>query len=113
MSMDESRYLRLAHDAFNKVIQAFDEIDSDDADVDTQGDVVSIRFRDGTRVILNTQRPTQQLWLAGRNRAWHFDYDEASATWKDDKAREELFATLRALSDAAGLVVPFARETAS
>lgn len=107
MSMDESRYLRLAHDAFNKVIQAFDEIDSDDADVDTQGDVVSIRFRDATRVILNTQRPTQQLWLAGRSRAWHFDYDEASGTWKDDKAHEELFDTLRALCSAAGLTVPF------
>ncbi len=111
--MDESRYLRLAHDTFQKVIAAFDDIDSDDADVDTQGDVVSVRFRDGTRIILNTQRPTQQLWLAGRSRAWHFDYDEASATWLDDKAREELFATLRALCFAAGLVVPFTGGSAS
>ena len=111
--MDESRYLRLAHDTFHKVIQAFDEIDSDDADVDTQGDVVSIRFRDGSRVILNTQRPTQQLWLAGRSRAWHFDYDEASNTWKDDKAHEELFDTLRALASASGLEVPFSDASQS
>ena len=111
--MEESHYLRVAHDTFQKVIGAFDEIDSEDADVDTQGDVISIRFRDGTRLILNTQRPTKQLWLAGRGRAWHFDFDEASASWRDDKAREELFATLHALSLASGLAVPSLSESAT
>lgn len=112
MEMDEKQYLRLASDTFAEILAAFDDVDSDDADLDTAGDVISIRFRDGTRAVLNTQRPTRQIWLAGGDRAWHFDYDADQKTWRDAKGSDdELFATVAALARrGAGLELRFAKR---
>ncbi|MBX7195942.1 MAG: iron donor protein CyaY [Sandaracinaceae bacterium] len=114
MPIDEKRYLELADRALSRVLRAFDEIDSDDADLDVSGDVIAIRFRDGSRAVLNTQRPARQLWLAGGASAWHFDYDEARQAWTDSKGSgAELFATVaRLASEGAGVTLRFddARE---
>jgi CyaY protein len=85
MELDDKSYQRLAADTLTEILEAFDDVDSDDADLDTAGDVISIRFRDGTRAVVNTQRPVRQLWLAGGDRAWHFDWDPESGRWLDDK----------------------------
>jgi CyaY protein len=107
--MDERRYMDLADAALKRVIAAFDDVDLDDADVDGAGDVVTITLRPGQaakKVVLNTQRPARQLWLAGGGRAWHFDYDELGARWLDDKGTgAELFATIDELCRGAGVKV--------
>jgi CyaY protein len=109
MAIDEKQYLALADAALSRVLRAFDEVDSDDADLDVAGDVISIRFRDGTRAVLNTQRPARQLWLAGGASAWHFDYDEQTTAWLDAKGTgAELFATLATLArSGAGIELRF------
>ncbi len=109
MVIDEKRFQVLAEGTFAAVLRAFDDIDSDDADVDVTGDVISIRFRDGTRAVLNTQRPTRQLWLAGGASAWHFDHDEARGTWIDAKGSgADLLGTLaRIARESAGLELRF------
>jgi CyaY protein len=96
--MDESHYEQLAADTFRRVLDLFEGVDPDDADVETTGDVVRIVLRGGGRIVLNTQRPVRQLWLAGGQSAWHFSYDEASACWLDDKGRGELFEVLARLT---------------
>jgi len=109
MAIDEKRYLELADRTLSRVLRAFDEVDTDDADLDVAGDVISVRFRDGSRAVLNTQRPTRQLWLAGGARAWHFDWHEPSGTWLDEKGTgTELFAMLAELTKrGAGIDVRF------
>lgn len=92
--MDDSAYERLAADTFGSVLDLFAEVDPEDADVDAAGDVLRIDLRDGQRIVLNTQRPVQQLWLAGGRAAWHFSFDEATRRWLDDKGRGELFEIL-------------------
>lgn len=97
--MDESRYERLAADALKRVIDLYADVDADDADVEPSGDVVRITHRDGSQIVVNTQRPARQIWLAGGRRAWHFSWDEPSERWLDDKGRgDELFATIRRLT---------------
>jgi iron donor protein CyaY len=96
--MDERTYEKLATDTFRRVIDLFESVDPDDADVEPSGDVIRIDLRNGQRIVLNTQRPARQIWLAGGQSAWHFSYDAGSATWLDDKGRGELFATLRTLT---------------
>jgi CyaY protein len=104
--MDERRYLELADAALKRVVAAFDDVDLDEADVDSAGDVVTMTLRGGKRVVLNTQRPALQLWLAGGGRAWHFGYDEASKRWLDDKhTGAELYATIVSLCRDAGVTV--------
>lgn len=107
--LEEPRYRELAREALHRVESAFDEVDLEDADVESSGDVVNITFRGGSRCVVNTQGPTRQLWLAGAGRGWHFSWDEDSGRWLDDRgAGEELFAVLTRISrDAIGFEPAF------
>jgi CyaY protein len=97
--VDDSSYERLAADTFKRVLDLFQDVDPEDADVEPSGDVIRIALRAGGRVVLNTQRPVHQLWLAGGQRAWHFSYDAATERWLDDKGRgDELFGVLGELA---------------
>ncbi|HEY0840532.1 MAG TPA: iron donor protein CyaY [Vulgatibacter sp.] len=84
-TMDESRFLQLADRTFRRIQDLLEPIDPDLADYETSGDVLQISFADGSKCVINTQRPTRQIWLAARARAWHFDWDEGTGTWIDEK----------------------------
>lgn len=100
--VDERTYEKLAADTFKRVIDLYQEVDPDDADVEFSGDVIRIDLRDGGRIVLNTQRPARQIWLAGGQSAWHFSHD--GVRWLDDKGRGELFEILcRMTRDATGV----------
>jgi CyaY protein len=108
--LEEPRYLHLVDAAFKKMLDAFEAVDPDDADAYAAGDVLTITFRDRSKCVINTQRPTRQIWLAARARAWHFAWDEPTGRWLDDRGRgDELFATLRAIvQDSAGVALSLA-----
>lgn len=94
--MDEPRYQKLADQTFRKIQDAFEHVDPDDVDAFMSGDVLTLAFKNGVKCVVNTQRPTRQIWLAARAQAWHFSYDEASERWMDDKGRgDELLACVR------------------
>ena len=104
--MDETRYEQLAKQAFDAVLDLFEDVDPDEADVEESGDVIRILFGGGQVVVMNTQRPVRQIWLAGNARGWHFDYDPDSGRWLDDRGSgEELLATVAKLSRSAGLAL--------
>ncbi len=93
--VDNSRYQSLVDVAFRKVTDLFDAIDTDLADCESAGDVITITFAGNKRCVMNTQRPTRQIWLAANARAWHFSYNETQQSWLDDKGQgDELFGTL-------------------
>lgn len=93
--MDESRYQHLADEALRKLESMLDDVDAEDVDLERAGDVLTLTFRDGKKAVVNTQRPTRQIWLAANARAWHFGFDEASGRWLDDKGQGvELFARI-------------------
>ena len=99
--MDEREFENRATEAWKRVLDLFEDFDPEDADVEQAGDVIRIDYRGGSRVVLNTQRPARQLWLAGGARAWHFSFDPAQRLWLDDKGRGELYATLSELTQSA------------
>jgi CyaY protein len=93
--MDESAYQHLADATFKRIEDALKDVDADDVDVERSGDVVTLTFKGNKRCVMNTQRPTRQIWLAANSRAWHFSYDTARQAWVDDKQPTvELFGTL-------------------
>ena len=96
--VEEREYESLAREAFDRVIDMFDDVDPDDVDVEQAGDVITLTCASGKRVVMNTQRPARQIWLAGDERAWHFSFDPDRAGWFDDKRPdEELLTTIRGL----------------
>ena len=92
--MDDRGYEQRVSATFRRVMDLFEDVDPSEADVESSGDVVRIDLPAGRRVVINTQRPVRQIWLAGGQSAWHFGFDEASERWLDDKGRGELFAIL-------------------
>lgn len=106
--MDEREYERVAATAFRRIGDLFEEVDPDRADLESAGDVLRIDFASGGCVVINTQRPARQIWLAGGKSAWHFDYEPAGGRWLDSKdAGVELFAKLAELVEAgSGVKLP-------
>lgn len=96
--MDDKSYAHLADDALKHIETMLEDVAADDVDLERAGDVITLTFRDKKKCVINTQRPTRQLWLAANARAWHFDYDPASKTWRDDKGTGiELFQQIAAI----------------
>src|ERR1700720_1925907 len=114
--MNESDYQHLADATFKRIEDAMKDVDAEDADLERAGDVLTITFKSGVRCVVNTQRPTRQVWLAANARAWHFTYDDAAKSWLDDKgqvnpdgSRVELFGAVRRIvSESSGVEVDLA-----
>lgn len=83
--MDESQFLQLADKTFRKIQDLLEPVDPDLADYDFSGDVLQVSFANGVTCVINTQRPTRQMWFAAKADAWHFSYEEGSGKWVDDR----------------------------
>ncbi len=107
--MDETAYRARVDQAFRVISDAFEDVDAEQADIDSAGDVLTITFANGKRCVVNTQRPVHQIWLAGGKSAWHFSFDETTQRWLDDKGHNaELFATLaQIVAQESGLKLTF------
>ena len=105
--MNESEYQHLADATFKRIEDALKDVDAEDADLERAGDVLTITFKSGARCVVNTQRPTRQVWLAANARAWHFSYDAATGRWMDDKNTgvELLSALAKIVKEGAGIDV--------
>jgi CyaY protein len=109
--MDEKRYRQLLDDAFARVDRAFEDVDPDVAEVSVSQGALTITYLEKLRLMLTPQPSPRQLWVAFRDRAWHFDWDEARQGWLDDRGQGvELYALIETTSrEAAGASVQIAR----
>lgn len=87
--MDKQKFNQLTKEVYNKVFYSFEKYDPDVVEADYNLDSISICFHDGTRFVVNRQPPVQQLWLATKNKGYHFNYDEKSAQWICDRTKQE------------------------
>ena len=81
--MDERDYRLLCDDTLHAIDTAFEDVDPDLAESTLSQGALSILYPGGLKAIVSPQPPLRQMWLAFRDRAWHFDWDGAS--WLDDK----------------------------
>lgn len=105
--MDESRYQKLADEALHGIESMLEDVDAEDVDIERSGDVLTLTFKNGKKCVVNTQRPTRQIWLAANARAWHFGWDDGKARWLDDKGQgvELLGQVASIVKETAGVVV--------
>jgi CyaY protein len=112
--MTDLEYLDRAEAVLQAVEKACDRInDATDADVDNQrsGGMVTLTFVNRSQIIINLQKPLQEIWMATRAGGFHYRCDAASAParWSDTKAGTEFFADLsRHASEQAGQPLDFA-----
>ena len=92
--MERSTYLRLADECLARVARFGEGFDPDEMDFPTTDGVVTLEFPDRARYVLNRQAAADQMWFAAGARAWHYRWDEARATWVDDRDGHELYARI-------------------
>jgi iron donor protein CyaY len=108
--LDEKAYRLLVDDTLRTIDEAFADVDPDLVESSISQGALTLLINGKLRAIVSPQPPVQQMWLAFRDRAWHFDLDQRDRRWRDDKnAGEELFALLaRIVREAAGVDVSIA-----
>ena len=69
-------------------------LQSDLVDIDTNrtGGLLELSFENGSKIVLNTQPPLQELWLAAR--AGGFHYRCVEGRWLDTRDGSEFFDAL-------------------
>jgi CyaY protein len=87
MAMDEKTYRQLLDQTFARIDAAFEDVDPDLAEVSLSLGTLTITYPGNQRMMLTPQPSPRQLWVAFRDRAWHFDFDPTSARWLDDRGQ--------------------------
>lgn len=93
--MTDQEYMDLAERVLKAIESGCDRInDATDADIDNQrvGGMVTLKFANGSEIIVNLQKPLQEIWLAARSGGYHYRFD--GGQWLDTKGQGELFARL-------------------
>jgi len=77
--MDINQFYELANKLFETIEWQLDDYSEQydtDIDYETHGNVITITFENQSKIIINTQEPLLQIWMATRKQGYHFDYNE-------------------------------------
>ncbi len=107
--MTDLEYQDQAERALKAVELACDRInDETDADIDNQrtGGMITLTFSNRSQIIINLQKPLQEIWMAARAGGFHYKYVEGC--WTDTKGGGLFFDNLsRYASEQAGQELVF------
>ncbi len=111
MSLSENEFRTKVQTTLDQIEKPFSDIDPDVAECEQSLGSMTITLSNGARCILSVQPSVRQLWLAlaSKGIAVHFNFDEKSGQWIDDKGKgiEVLSFLARQLSDATGVQFKF------
>ena len=102
-TLTDAEYHRLTQAVLASIEATADRWLQDDViDVDTQrtGGLLELVFPNGSRLIVNTQPPLQELWLAARAGGYHYRWD--GSRWVDTRDGSEFFEALSGHASAQG-----------
>ena len=107
--MTDTEYQDRAEALLRAIELACDRInDQTDADIDNQrvGGMITLTFPNRSQIVINLQKPLQEVWMAARAGGFHYRFD--GATWLDTKGQGEFFKNLnRYAGEQSGLVLDF------
>ncbi|MHB1951312.1 MAG: iron donor protein CyaY [Acidiferrobacteraceae bacterium] len=79
-----------------------------DIDFETVSEVLTLEFRDGSKIIVNKQAPVHEIWVAARSGGFHYRFDAGRNGWVNCQTGSDLFADLSELAGRqAGTAVTF------
>ena len=97
--MTESEFLERAEACLEAIESALEGAPVD-CDLERHGPVLDVEFADGSKIVINSQTPMRQLWVAARSGGFHYAWD--GAAWRDTRDGSELFAALSRIVSAQG-----------
>jgi CyaY protein len=107
--LTDSEYQRLSFALLARIEATLDEwLQSDVIDIDSArtGGMLELSFPDASKIVVNTQPPLHEVWLAARSGGHHFQCH--AGRWLDTKDGREFFDALSACASAqAGMPLRF------
>lgn len=102
-SLTDADYDRVTREVLSSIETTVDQWLQDDViDIDAHrtGGLLELIFPDRSRVVVNTQPPLKELWLASRAGGFHFRFE--AGQWCDTRDGAEFFTVLSRESSAQG-----------
>ncbi|MEO7152842.1 MAG: iron donor protein CyaY [Burkholderiaceae bacterium] len=105
----DADYRHASQGALARIESCVDRWLQDDViDIDSArtGGLLELSFPNGSKLIVNTQPPLRELWLAARSGGFHFKREDGR--WIDTRSGREFFETLSACAtEQAGIALRF------
>ena len=105
-AIDDKQFHQLGSNLLQSIEVALEAADDQldlDLDVERQGgNVINIRFRDKSVIVVNTQPPLHEIWVAAKSGGYHYRWAGTMATplWLDTKTGRELLGDLTQFASA-------------
>lgn len=106
MGMSESEFLCSAERTLAAIESSVETCDAD-IEATRSGNVLTLELADGSKIIVNTQAPMRQIWVAARSGGYHYEWRDGA--WCDTRDGSELFAALSRFVSAQGGVAVLLR----
>jgi CyaY protein len=98
--MTETEFSQLVDATLTQIEQA---IEASDADIDFEmtAGILELEFENGSKIIINRQSATQELWVAAKSGGYHYLWKDNA--WRNTRDGSELLSSLgRYVSEQAG-----------
>ena len=105
-AIDDKQFHQLGSNLLQSIEVALEAADDEldlDLDVERQGgNVINIRFRDKSVIVVNTQPPLHEIWVAAKSGGYHYRWAGTMARplWLDTKTGKELLGDLTQFASA-------------
>jgi CyaY protein len=99
-TIDDKQFYQLGSNLLQSIEVALESADDEldlDLDVERQGgNVINIRFRDKSVIVVNTQAPLHEIWVAAKSGGYHYRWagTMSQPLWLDTKTGKELLSDL-------------------
>jgi CyaY protein len=98
-TMTETEFNDLAESILDAV-EAAVEVTGADIEATRTGNVLTLELADRSKVVVNSQSPMRQIWVAAKSGGFHFSLQDGQ--WRDTRDGSELFAALSRVISAQG-----------
>jgi CyaY protein len=101
--MNESEFEQRVTETLLHIEQAV-ESGGVDIEFENVGGILTLEFANGSKIILNKQGVTKQLWVAAKSGGFHYGYRDGQ--WINDQSGQELMTELsRCIHEQSGEVI--------
>jgi len=108
MSLSDADYHAKAYALLARIEAQVDAwLDEDVVDIDSHrtGGLLELSMPGNSKIVINTQPPLQEIWLAARSGGYHFKWD--GSRWVDREGQEFFARLSRSASEQAGQALAF------
>ena len=105
-TIDDKQFYQLGSNLLQSIevaLEAADDALDLDLDVERQGgNVINIRFRDKSVIMVNTQPPLHEIWVAAKSGGYHYRWagSMTQPLWLDTKTGKEILSDLSEFASA-------------